>query len=428
MNTVPKITEPTQIEKQYAIQAAKEADFGETWLVTANRALALQNIAYQTNPPMYALQDSYITAEQARELGAWNAEFKYENGVWQVCNEFCVYNDSFVFKYRAIKQPQSSVAEEAANHQQGMAVNSDLKQAQQAQPVSWNTNYTDSTPKLSVSDSAFEDWFQAQPFATQTGVKQMCRDSYAAGMGDPLVTYATTQAQPEPVTKIDKATSCPCNRKWADCTACKSNFLLSEDEHRAQVWAEKAPEQKVIISTQHVPCVPEPAKEYDEAAFLKRFEINLKRDKEEFFRVTEPVDPYADDFAEESHPAYRAMYAKQVREGTTGFYLWEYSSNEQDWINASHPQFFMAREYRCTDISCYVSKDGEPVIRILVDDAKKLWAETKETHDWFDRLGLVDTEDFTNWHLAGGTYTYHTKATIKLNGRMVTPEQAAAAL
>jgi hypothetical protein len=39
-------------------------------------------------------------------------------------------------------------------------------------------------PKQHVGDSQFEDWFQAQPFATQSGTKQMCRDSYAAGMGD----------------------------------------------------------------------------------------------------------------------------------------------------------------------------------------------------------------------------------------------------
>lgn len=59
--------------------------------------------------------------------------------------------------------------------------------------VSWNLRYADSTPKLNVGHSAFEDWFQQQPFATQIGVKQMCRDSYAAGMGDPLVTYAHPQ-------------------------------------------------------------------------------------------------------------------------------------------------------------------------------------------------------------------------------------------
>ena len=50
--------------------------------------------------------------------------------------------------------------------------------------------YQDSTPHLHVGDSAFEDWFESQPFATQNDVKQISRDSYAAGMGDPLVTCA----------------------------------------------------------------------------------------------------------------------------------------------------------------------------------------------------------------------------------------------
>ena len=53
-----------------------------------------------------------------------------------------------------------------------------------------DATYTDSTPKLHIGDSAFEDWFQQQPFATLAGIKQTCRDAYAAGMGDPLVTYA----------------------------------------------------------------------------------------------------------------------------------------------------------------------------------------------------------------------------------------------
>jgi hypothetical protein len=91
---------------------------------------------------------------------------------------------------------------------------------------------------------------------------------------------------------------------------------------------------------------PEPVKEYDEAAFLKQFETNLKRDREEFFRVTEPVDP---------HAALRAEYAKQLAEGTTGFYLWEFKnkymtkfagvSECSDW-DEFHPML----EYRCTDI------------------------------------------------------------------------------
>lgn len=63
--------------------------------------------------------------------------------------------------------------------------------------------YEDSTPHLNVGNSAFESWFQAQPFATQSGVKQISRDSYAAGMGDPLV-CAKVQAAP-----IDMVLHCP---------------------------------------------------------------------------------------------------------------------------------------------------------------------------------------------------------------------------
>lgn len=51
--------------------------------------------------------------------------------------------------------------------------------------------YKDSTPDLSFADSAFESWFQAHYFATYGGSKQISRESYAAGMGDPLVVAAT---------------------------------------------------------------------------------------------------------------------------------------------------------------------------------------------------------------------------------------------
>ena len=44
--------------------------------------------------------------------------------------------------------------------------------------------YVDQCPELSVGNSAFEDWFQAHPKAC-SGDKQMARDAYAAGMGDP---------------------------------------------------------------------------------------------------------------------------------------------------------------------------------------------------------------------------------------------------
>jgi len=54
--------------------------------------------------------------------------------------------------------------------------------------------YKDSTPELHVGESAFENWYEAKEYDSQVSIKQMCRDSYAAGMGDPLVTYAN---QPE---------------------------------------------------------------------------------------------------------------------------------------------------------------------------------------------------------------------------------------
>lgn len=49
----------------------------------------------------------------------------------------------------------------------------------------------DSTPLLHVGESSFEGWY-ADHCNTGWGTqKQLARDAYAAGMGDPLVTYAT---------------------------------------------------------------------------------------------------------------------------------------------------------------------------------------------------------------------------------------------
>jgi hypothetical protein len=46
-----------------------------------------------------------------------------------------------------------------------------------------------SVPRLHVGESSFEDWYQAHPKACG-GDKQLARDAYAAGMGDPLATHA----------------------------------------------------------------------------------------------------------------------------------------------------------------------------------------------------------------------------------------------
>jgi hypothetical protein len=232
---------------------------------------------------------NYITAEQAREMGAWNAEYFQGSEGWMVCGPFCYYAEGY--KYRAIKQ-----------------------------------------------------------------------------------------AQPEP-------------------------------QYRKIEGVDHDPRYELV-------------KEYDEAAFLKRFETNLNRDKEEFFRVTEQVDP---------HAALRVEYAKQVKEGTTGFYLWEVLEGDTWKKRDSINNFYPVLKYRFTDISCYVSKDGKPAIRMLRTEAQALQSELGGTVGWSYEStdGRMFTGYATNSKIIGfgatsGVYTYRTKATIKLNGQMVTREQAAA--
>lgn len=98
---------------------------------------------------------------------------------------------------------RTQVASDISKMNEAITMLQSLLEQPQAEPISWNLAYKDSTPRLSVGNSAFENWFQAMPFATQTGIKQMCRDSYAAGMGDPLVTYATHPAPKALVTAED---------------------------------------------------------------------------------------------------------------------------------------------------------------------------------------------------------------------------------
>lgn len=48
----------------------------------------------------------------------------------------------------------------------------------------------DSTPGISVGESSFETWFASRSNESlEGGRKQLARDAYAAGMGDPRVTY-----------------------------------------------------------------------------------------------------------------------------------------------------------------------------------------------------------------------------------------------
>jgi hypothetical protein len=130
------------------------------------------------------------------------------------------------------------------------------------------------------------------------------------------------------------------------------------------------------------------------------------------------------------HAALRAEYIRQ-RDAVPcelRFYKWEGRKDEsKPWQNATghYINFASDCQFRYTDISCYVSKDGEPAIRMLRTEAQELQRKLGDTVEWFTTRGRK-VED---WYLdfeAKGIYTYRTKATIKLNGKMVTPEQAAA--
>jgi hypothetical protein len=130
----------------------------------------------------------------------------------------------------------------------------------------------------------------------------------------------------------------------------------------------------------------------------------------------------------DKHTDVRAEYAKQVRDDTRHFYLWKHKAPLLPLINCyGAPEFHPEYEYRCTDISCYVSKDGESAIRMLRTEAQELQAKTRDECDWFTPFSSqLDVDDDFFSFGSKGTYTYRTKATIKLDGRRVTPEQAAA--
>jgi hypothetical protein len=314
------ITEPLQIEKQYAMQAAKEADFGETWSTTANRALALQNITYQTNPPQCPPQETYITAAQARELGAGNAEYQYskDNAPWSnwiTCVDYCQYeksNDSWMVKYRAIKQ-----------------------------------SHPDNS-KIRVGDKV------------RIGV-------YVCGEFKPMGLAIVVEDVDAQLCKVDKM-SLHGGAPW---------ITLEQKSHLRK--EPKAQPEPVGI---HLSTNPENAK----------------------FVYAETVD---------KHATLRAEYAKQVAEGTTGFYLWELMTpaNPDVWqqkLTDDEPHWTATTQYRCTDISCYVSKDGEPAIRMLRTEAQVLQRKTKNTHDWFTTGGALAVIDFL--FADKGLYTYRTKA------------------
>jgi hypothetical protein len=116
-----------------------------------------------------------------------------------------------------------------------------------------------------------------------------------------------------------------------------------------------------------------------------------------------------------NHAALRAEYMRQrdAAPCELEFYLWERKDKGMaDFAKLGvPPAFFPFHEYRCTDISCYVSKDGGTAIRMLRTNAQALQRKLGGTANWYYPTAIKAGP----WNLdfdGKGTYTYRTKATI----------------
>jgi hypothetical protein len=168
---------------------------------------------------------------------------------------------------------------------------------------------------------------------------------------------------------------------------------------------------------------PEPVEQWQENDNSRGFDKLAEKQSPELLI---PVDP---------HATLRAEYIRQ-RDAVPcelGFYLWKgKNANSSNWHDATGCDIFFAKdcEYRYTDISCYVAKDDEiTATRMLRTAAQELQRKLGDTVDWFNPVGDLAGGGFAREifnFTSEGTYTYRTRATIKLDGNMVTPEQAKA--
>jgi hypothetical protein len=101
MNKVPKLE---HIEKAIEYMGAPVGCNPALWFIGVNARINQFVLSEQQ-------ESEYITAAQARELGAGNAEWRHKTyrPKWVLCNEHCPYKsviDGIHVQYRAIKQAQ----------------------------------------------------------------------------------------------------------------------------------------------------------------------------------------------------------------------------------------------------------------------------------------------------------------------------------
>lgn len=67
--------------------------------------------------------------------------------------------------------------------------------------------YKDSITELHVGDSSFESWYSGYTKDRWDGIKQIARDAYAAGMGDPLMCAAQQPVSGDHIANVDISSS-----------------------------------------------------------------------------------------------------------------------------------------------------------------------------------------------------------------------------
>jgi hypothetical protein len=276
---------------------------------------------------------------------------------------------------------------------------------------------------MNEPQKAFDAWFRVQELAQNIsysdsslgfkagiayGRKQALEDAIAICEDTPY--RAIKQAQPEP-TQFKRE-----NRY----IVLKNKDVAKLELHQRQNLKDVQDSINSIRSCRNKPELECVVVESDDPAYEQAWKLVEQGIQ------PEPADP---------HATLRAEYAKQVKEGTRKFYLWEYlSSPFAQWIECKvtgsnktgEPSWEVGTKYQFIDISCMVALKGEPAKRMLRTEAQELQRSLGDTVEWLTPYKSKLNGRAVFAFSEQGIYTYAPKATIKLDGKMVTPEQAAA--
>jgi hypothetical protein len=374
-------------------------------------------------------ESEYITAKQARELGVGNAEWRsggYSD--WQTCDEDFQYF-SLGVEYRAIKQAQAETIIKhfgTIHEENGKLMFTDFSVDGCGSTDDSQTAITKAAIKRIEASLK-----QAQPEPTQ--FKRENRYIVLKNKDVAKLPLHQRQNLKDIQDSINSIRSCR-NKPELECVV-----VESDNSTYAQAWKliKQAQPEPVIAALEEInKCIDKNLEEFHNEWAVSP-ELECLAEKAIAKLNSEPVETEEESNASWAaidapipHADLRVEYIRQ-RDAVPcelGFYLWERKDKGMaDFAKLGvPPAFYPFHEYRCTDISCMVSKDGEPAIRMLRTEAQELQRKLGDTVEWnlFGTTLQWEGEVFT--FNVERTYTYRTKATIKLDHKMVTREQAAA--